>query len=71
MDFWLVIQERFTILAVFAVIILVSLFLLFSVWKNRMLLSKSLTAVVMGLGMIILVLALIAFIFILSFGYNA
>lgn len=65
------IQERFMILAVFAVTMLVSLFLLFSVWKNRTYLSKSLTVVVIGLGVIILILSLMAFIFTLSFGYNA
>lgn len=64
------IQERFMILAVFAVVILVSLFLLISVWKNRTYLSKPLLVVVIGLGGIILVLSLLAFIFTLSFGYN-
>ncbi len=71
MDFWIMIQERFVILAVFTAVILVSLFLWFSVWKNRADLSKSLVAVVIGLCVLMLILALMAFIFTISFGYNA
>lgn len=71
MDLWIMIQERFVILAVFTAVMLVSLFLWFSVWKNRADLSKSLVAVVIGLCVVMLILAIMAFIFTFSFGYNA
>lgn len=70
MDLLYMAKERYIFISIFTIMILLSLLMLFAIWKNRSYLSKSLLALVTVISMIIIVLSIVALIFILSFGYN-
>jgi len=71
MDLWFMIKERAPFLSFFLFIILLSVFLLVSTWKNRTNIPKSLTAIITFISIILVVASLIAMIFTISFGYNS
>jgi len=70
MDLLCIAKERYIFISIFTIMILLSLLMLFAIWKNRFYLSKRLLALVTVISMIIIVLSIIALLFILSFGYN-
>lgn len=71
MDLWMVMKERSMFLSIFTLMVLMSLILLFSVWKNRAQLPKILLIAICILGSVIIIFALIGFVFTMNFGYNA
>ncbi|PIC77359.1 hypothetical protein CSV74_06865 [Sporosarcina sp. P19] len=71
MDVWFVIKERYMLLSIFLIILLVNMFLLIAIWKNRSDMPKSLTLVITIICSIIIVLSIFAFVFAVSFGYNS
>ena len=71
MDLWFVIKERYVLLSILLIILLVSLFLLLAIWKNRSDIPKSLIAIITTICTIIIVLAILALLFVVSFGYNS
>ena len=71
MDLWVVIKERYMLLSIFIIIILMSVILVYATWRNRSSLPKSLTGVIIVLCSLIIVLSLVALVFAVSFGYNS
>lgn len=71
MDLWFVIKERYILLSVLLIIIFASLFLLFTIWRNQSDIPKSLTVIITIICIGIIVLSIFAFVFSLSFGFNA
>ncbi len=71
MDLWFIIKERFAFLSIFLIIILLSVFLLVAIRKNRTNIPKSLTVSVTIISIIFIIVSLTAMIFIISFGYNS
>ena len=71
MDFWFMIKERYVLLSLFIIFILVSLFLLLATWKKRSDVPKSLTAIITLICTVIIVLSMFALVFSVSFGYNS
>lgn len=67
----MVMKERSMFLSIFTLMVLMSLILLFSVWKNRAQLPKILLIAIFILCSVIIIFALIGFVFTISFGYNA
>lgn len=70
-DLWFMIQERFVFVLLFMIVILASLILLMATWKSRVNIPKSLTVTILVISTILIVSALFAMIFSLSFGYNS
>lgn len=71
MDLWIIIKQRYLLISIFILIILASLFLLISVWKNRFNISKTLTTITVITCLLLIILSLIALVFVISFGYNS
>ncbi|PIC96815.1 hypothetical protein CSV69_04680 [Sporosarcina sp. P26b] len=71
MDIWFIIKERFAFLSIFLIIILLSVFLLVAIRKNRTNIPKSLTVSITIISIIFIVVSVTAMIFIISFGYNS
>lgn len=71
MDLWFVIKERYQLLSVLIIVLLVNGLLLFAVWKNRPNLPRKFIALVMMLCLVIIALVVIALGLALSIGYNA
>ncbi|PID22311.1 hypothetical protein CSV61_05535 [Sporosarcina sp. P3] len=71
MDVWFVIKERYMLLSVILIILLVNLFLFLAIWKNRSDIPKSQTLIITIICTVILVLSLFALVFAVSFGYNS
>lgn len=71
MDLWYVIKERYILLSILMIILLASLILMFTTWKNRSSMPKSLVGMVIVLSVFIFGLSLAALIFAISFGYNS
>lgn len=71
MDLSIIFQERFILISVFIIIVLASTFLMIATWKNRTYMPKGLLIVVFVISAIIIVGALFALIFSISFGYNS
>ncbi|PIC98484.1 hypothetical protein CSV68_13075 [Sporosarcina sp. P29] len=71
MDVWFLIKERYMLLSIFLIIIVVSVFLLIAIWKNRTDMPKSLTLTITIICSIIIVLSVFALVFAVSFGYNS
>ena len=71
MDIWFIIKERFTVLLIFFVFIIMSLLLLIATLKNRAHIPKALLAIIIPICTAFIILSIIAAIFVISFGYNA
>lgn len=71
MDVWFLIKERYMLLSIFLIIIVVSVFLLIAIWKNRTDMPKSLTLTITIICSIIIALSIFALMFAVSFGYNS
>lgn len=71
MDIWFIIKERFAFLSIFLIIILLSVFLLVAIRKNRTNIPKSLTVSITIISIIFIVVSVTAMIFIIAFGYNS
>lgn len=71
MDLWDVVKERYMLLSIFIMILLASLILVYASWKNRSVMPKSLTAVIIVLCTLLIGLSLVALVFAVSFGYNS
>lgn len=71
MDLWFVMKERYMLLSIFLIIIVVSLFLLIAIWKTRSDMPKSLTLIITIICSIIIALSIFALVFAVSFGYNS
>ncbi|PIC56009.1 hypothetical protein CSV80_16760 [Sporosarcina sp. P12(2017)] len=71
MDVWFVIKERYMLLSIFLIILLVNMFLLIAIWKNRSDMPKSLTLIITIICSIIIALSIFALVFAVSFGYNS
>ncbi|PIC85859.1 hypothetical protein CSV72_11640 [Sporosarcina sp. P20a] len=71
MDVWFVIKERYMLLSIFLIILLVNMFLLIAIWKNRSDMPKSLILIITIICSIIIALSIFAFVFAVSFGYNS
>lgn len=71
MDVWFLIKERYMLLSIFLIIIVVSVFLLIAIWKNRTDMPKSLTLTITIICSIIIALSVFALVFAVSFGYNS
>lgn len=71
MDVWFIMKERFAFLSIFLIIMLLSVFLLVAIRKNRTNLPKSLTVSSTIISILFIVASLTAMIFIVSFGYNS
>lgn len=71
MDLWIIIKQRYLIISIFILIILVSIFLLISVWKNRFNIPKTLTTITVIICLILIILSLFSLVFVISFGYNS
>ncbi|ARK20309.1 hypothetical protein SporoP32a_01340 [Sporosarcina ureae] len=71
MDLWFIIKERFAFLSIFLIIILLSVFLLVAIRKNRTNIPKSLTVSITIISIIFIVVSVTAMIFIIAFGYNS
>ena len=71
MDVWFLIKERCMLLSIFLIIIVVSVFLLIAIWKNRTDMPKSLTLTITIICSIIIALSIFALMFAVSFGYNS
>ena len=71
MDLWFMIKERYMLLSIFLIIILVNLFLLLAIWKKRSDIPKSLTVIITIICTVIIVLSIFVFVFAVSFGYNS
>lgn len=70
MDVWWMIQERYILLSVLLMIILVNLLLLLATWKKQADLPKSLTVIITAICLIMMILSILTLVFIVSFGYN-
>ncbi|PID04987.1 hypothetical protein CSV65_12135 [Sporosarcina sp. P31] len=71
MDVWFLIKERYMLLSIFLIIIVVSVFLLIAIWKNRTDMPKSLTLTITIICSIIIALSVFSLVFAVSFGYNS
>ena len=71
MDVWFVMKERYMLLSIFLIIIVVSSFLLIAIWKTRSEMPKSLTLIITIICSIIIALSIFALVFAVSFGYNS
>ena len=71
MDVWFVIKERYMLLSIFLIILLVNMFLLIAIWKTRSDMPKSLILIITIICSIIIALSIFAFVFAVSFGYNS
>lgn len=71
MDLWSMIKERYVLLSIFLIIILVCLFLLLATWKKHSDMPKSLTVIITTICTVIIVLSIFALVFAVSFGYNS
>lgn len=71
MGIWVTLQDRYLFLIIFMLIIFVNIVLLYAAWKNRSTIPKGLIVLVCILCSLIIVISLVMFIFILSFGYNS
>jgi len=71
MDVWFIMKERFAFLSIFLIIMLLSVFLLVAIRKNRTNLPNSLTVSSTIISILFIVVSLTAMIFIVSFGYNS
>ena len=71
MDVWFLIKERYMLLSIFLIIIVVNVFLLIAIWKNRTDMPKSLILIITIICSIIIVLSVFALVFAVSFGYNS
>lgn len=70
MDLWIIIKQRYILISICIIIILLSLFLLGCIWKNRFNIPKMLTALTIIICGILIILSLFSLVFIISFGYN-
>jgi hypothetical protein len=70
MDLWMIIKQRYIFISIFIIIMLVSSFLLGCIWKNRLNIPKTLTALTIIICVFLIVLSLFLLVFIISFGYN-
>ena len=71
MDLWIIIKQRYLLISIFILIILASLFLLISVWKNRFNIPKTLTIITVIICLLLIILSLFSLVFVISFGYNS
>ncbi|PIC68260.1 hypothetical protein CSV71_04970 [Sporosarcina sp. P21c] len=71
MDVWFIMKERYMLLSIFLIIIVVSLFLLIAIWKTRSDMPKSLTLIITIICSIIIALSIFALVFAVLFGYNS
>lgn len=71
MDLWIIIKQRYLLISIFILIILASVFLLISVWKNRFNIPKTLTTITLIICLILIILSLFSLVFVISFGYNS
>ena len=71
MDFWFIIKQRYMFFSFFIIIILFSLIMLMTIWKNRSNTPKILTAITTASCVILIITSIFALIFLYSFGYNS
>lgn len=71
MDIWFIIKERFAVLLIFFVFIIMSFLLLVATLKNRTHIPKALLAIIITICTGFIILSIIAAVFVISFGYNA
>ena len=71
LNIWMMVQERFIHISVFSVILIASLLLLWTTWKNRQTLPKALTLFSSMICFVLVLISMYALIFVVSFGYNA
>jgi len=71
MDLWIIIKQSYVFLSLFIIIMLLSLFIIGSIWKKRVNISKSLVALTIIIFGFLIIFSLFSLIFIISFGYNS
>jgi len=71
MGIWFTLQDRYLFLVIFTLIIFANIVLLYATWKSRSSIPKGLAVLIHILCFLIIVISLVTFIFILSYGYNS
>ncbi|MEI3605756.1 hypothetical protein SPD48_08625 [Pseudogracilibacillus sp. SE30717A] len=71
MDLFMIMKERYMFLAIIIIIIFMSLLLIFTTWKRRSNIPKSLLIFITSICTILIISSLFALVFTVSFGYNS
>src|SRR5690625_376347 len=71
MDLFVIMKDRYMFLSFSIILVFVSLFLLFAIWKKRTDIPKSLTVIITIICTIMIISLLFVFVFAVSFSYNS